>query len=216
MGCTSLSFPACGPHDTTYSWIQGVKARHISIALYNPLMLNSWLHHGETQPAWEPVQWVAAVIPMSCEKHPGRSGCWHPLVMHPRAVCIGGLQERGGSGAEPAGAPDVLRWTLGKKGGMRHRPSLWTFTGKEKTTSASVLKDISLPALLLLSLSWVQVFPCSSSLEMRLGQTGLGGHPSIHRQSMGTSNADSPDQQRSLSTGKHWNYISFFQIRFSK
>lgn len=62
------------------------------IAPYNPLTL-SCLHRGKTQPARKPVQWVAVVIPTSCEKHPGRPG--------PRAVCIGGLQDRGGSAAEP-------------------------------------------------------------------------------------------------------------------
>lgn len=45
-------------------------------------------------------QWMTAVIPTPCEKHPGRSGCWRLPVMHPRAMWIGGLQEKAGTAAE--------------------------------------------------------------------------------------------------------------------
>lgn len=123
------------------------------------------------------MQWVAAVLPMSCEKHPGRSGD------NSGAVCIGGLQERGGSAGEPSWSTRRTQVDFGQKGWNKsdRYPALpLNLYRKGGNTSASVLKDISLPALLLLSMSWVQVFAGSLAWKQgRLGQTGLGGHHSL-------------------------------------
>lgn len=210
MGCTSLSFPACGRHDTcTYSWIQGVKAGHISIAPYNLLMLHC-LHCGKTQPAWKPVQWVAAVLPMSCEKHPGRSGD------NSGAVCIGGLQERGGSAGEPSWSTRRTQVDFGQKGWNKsdRYPALPLNLYRKGGNNFSLCLEIYLPSSPLATIHELGTSICRLlSLETREVGADWAWWASLftHRQNTCTGKADSPDQQRSLSTGKHWNCISFFR-----
>lgn len=117
-----------------------------------------------------------------------------------------------------AGAPHILRWTLGKKGGIRldRYPALPLNLYRKAENNFSPCLERHLPSSPLAIHELV--FPGSSSLETReVGANWAWWAPLfIHRQSVCTSKADSPDQQQSLSTGKHWNGISFFQIRFSK
>lgn len=153
------------------------------------------LHHDRPQPAWKSRQWMAAVIPMQCEKHPGRSGCWHPPVMDPRALCIEALQERASMTAWATLVHQMCSSGLwAGKGGIRLARHLATTTNgvyKKGEYRFSPCLERHLPFRPLATTTHelspfkdTQIFsgPTSHSEgagNRRLGQTGLGGHCSL-------------------------------------
>lgn len=147
-------------------------------------------------------------------------------------MCIEKPQERAGMAAELCwdtwGAQLNFRQERVEWGSLDNLPCLWTFMGKEKTTSDPVSGDISLPALLPLSRSWVLGEPHKYSLASlatgkgldtrQLGQTGLCGHHCLPAGKpcalarLTSQPASDPFPQAS----SPWNGILFFHISFWK